>query len=272
MNTRSFIVILFCVALPMVVAAQPNGAPLPPLPNAAPGLPQGQIPPPPPPPPPSMMSSIKKPLHPLMLNMPEIKFGSQGLGIQSCLYVTVTNIWKEAEMIKKLYIIDGKNYNIPSPSQQMLPVIIQPTGNLTMSVCFKPTNTGEHDTRLIIISNDDSVYLPIQGKGLKAEDLAKLPKTGITIVEPTKKSKQWLFKLRLLNESRITMQVFNDLGTLVHTFLTGDVKPAGIYEQEFDTKDKAQSQLLPGTYYLRCVVEEVGKTPPETYTKAFTVK
>lgn len=252
--SRSGLIALFAL-IPCIAAAQPT------IPLTPPAI----IPPP-------LGSKPPMPPHPLMFNTNEVKFGSQGIGIQSCLYVTLTNVSQQPQVVKKLYVADAKDYNIPSPSQQMLPITIQPTSNLTLSVCFKPTKPGEHDSYLALVSGSDSIGFHIQGKGLKANELAKLPKSGMVIVGPTKKNKQWTFSVRVPNESHITMQVFNDLGMLEQTFLMNDLKPEGVYEQNFDGTDKGKKPLPAGTYYLRCVVDEVGKGNSQIFTKMFQLK
>jgi flagellar hook assembly protein FlgD len=94
----------------------------------------------------------------------------------------------------------------------------------------------------------------------------------VTVEAPTKKNKEWTFKIRLTAESRITMQVNNDIGLTVRTFLMNDLKPEGVYEQTFDGTDKGKLPLPPGNYYLRTVIDEVGRNAPQTITKTIVIK
>ncbi|MBS1904701.1 MAG: hypothetical protein JSS75_13425 [Bacteroidetes bacterium] len=224
------------------------------------------------PPPREPMYHGAPPIPPFAFNLSEMKFGAQGIGVQSCMYVQITNTAAVPQVIKKLYVVDGKDYSIPSPSQQMLPITVPQTSNVTISVCFKPTTPGDHNTNLTMVTDRDSIVLPIQGKGLKAEDLAKMPKVGLTIEEPKKHSKQWVFRLRLLAQSRVTMQVFDALGMLVQTYSMNDIKQEGVFEQTFEGLDKGRLPLPSGTYYVRCVVDEVARNNPQIYTKTITIK
>lgn len=257
MRTRSIIAFLIALSiLPSIGRSQRGLVPRPPVNGVAPPPPIGGMPPPP----------------PFTFNLSEMKFGAQGIDVQSCMYVQITNTSRTTQVIKKLYVADGKEYSIPSPSQQMLPVSVQPTSSMTISVCFKPTKPGDHNSYLALLTEKDSFALNIQGKGLKKEDLAKMPKAGLLIEHKKKKSKDWLISLRILAQSRVTMQIFDELGMLVQTFSMNDIKPEGVYEQEFHGLDKGHKPLAPGTYYVRCIVDEIARNTPTIYTKAIEIK
>lgn len=230
---------------------------------------------PPPPPPPAVPPTGMPQPPPFVFNLSELKFGAQGVGVQSCMYVQVTNASTTAQSIKKLYVADGKDFSIQSPSQQMLPVTVPPTSSVTISVCFKPLTSGDHHSYLALVTQNDSFAVQIQARGLKSEDLAKMPKAGLTIEQPKQKkknAKEWLFRVRLLAQARVTLQVFDALGMLVQTYSMNDLKPEGVYEQTFEGLDKGHLPLPPGTYYVRCVVDEIARNSPQTFTQSITIK
>ena len=210
---------------------------------------------------------------PLVCNMNELKFGSQAMGVESCLQVTITNTSPAAQTITKLFTDDDKRYSIPSPSHQMLPISIQPHSNLTLSLCFKPEKTGEFLTRLVIATPQDSIVIPVEGKGIKPEDVGKLPKMELTVMKPKKKGGAWSLKYRLISQSKITLQVFDELGNLRATLLNGAFKNEGVYEQPFDGTDKDKKKLPPGKYYARAQIEEIARGNQMTkFTKEIEIK
>ena len=210
-------------------------------------------------------------VDPITLNVKELKFGSQGVGVESCMYVTITNTSGGAQAMTRLSIDDGKRYSIPSPSQQMLPISIQPKSNLTIGVCFKPEKVGEFKTRLVITTAQDSVVIPVEGKGIKPEDVGKLPKTEFSVSK--KKKHEWNIKLRLVSPAKINLQLFDDLGVSKFTFLNNDFKNEGLYEIPFDGLDKDKKKIPEGKYYLRCVIEEPGRgTQATKFTKGIEIE
>lgn len=212
-----------------------------------------------------------EPIPPFVFNVNEVRFGSQGIGVQSCMYVTLTNTTDAPQAVKRLYVVDGKNYAVPAPTPQMMPITIQAKGQLTISICFKASTVGEHNSTLVLVSTNDSVSVGVQGKGLKPEDLAKKPITDFTILKPSKKEKSWRFKLQLVGQSRITLQLFDALGVLVRSFLEKDIKPEGVFELPFDGTDKAKLPIANGTYYIRCAIDEIGRNSPQIITRILKV-
>ena len=216
----------------------------------------------PPPPPPPLVSNIN-----------ELRFGAQATGVESCLQVTITNTSAAAQTISKIFTGDPKHYTIPSPSQKMLPISIQPHSNLALSLCFKPEKVGEFKTRLVIGTPMDSVVLPVDGKGIKPEDVGKLPKTEFSLIKPKKKSHVWTMKYQLISQAKITLQLFDDLGNSKITFLNGAFKNEGSYEMTFDGTDREKNKLPPGIYYVRCQIEEVARgNQPMKFTKELVIK
>ncbi len=205
------------------------------------------------------------------LNVTELKFGSQGVGVESCMYVTITNPGGAAQTMTQLSVDDEKRYSIPSPSHQMLPISIQPKSSLTISVCFKPEKVGEFKSRLVIKSAMDSSVIRIDGKGIKPEDVGKLPKTEFSVAK--KKKHEWNMKLQLVSPAKINLQLFDDLGISQYSFLNNDFKNEGLYEIPFDGLNKDKQKLPEGKYYLRCVIEETGRGSQATkYTKAIEIE
>ena len=213
------------------------------------------------------------PPPPFAFNVGELKFGAQGTSVQSCLYVTITNLSPIPQEMTKLFTYDEKNYSIPSPSTAMLPIKVQPQSNLTISVCFKPDKVGEFKTKLVIRTPNDSVVIPVSGKGIKAEDVGKLPKNELVIVKPKKKNTDWKFKLQLISSSKVTLQIFDELGSPKITLLNGDFKNDGTYEIAFDGLDKGKIKLPAGKYFVRCVIEDVTRGNLVTkFTKPIELK
>ncbi len=205
------------------------------------------------------------------LNVKELKFGSQGVGVESCMYVTISNPGGAAQTMTQLSVDDEKRYSIPSPSHQMLPISIQPKSSLTISVCFKPEKVGEFKSRLVIKSAMDSLFISIDGKGIKPEDVGKLPKTEFSVSK--KKRHEWNIKLQLISPAKINLQLFDDLGISKFSFLNNDFKNEGLYEIPFDGLDKDKQKLPEGKYYLRCVIEETGRGNQATkFTKAIEIE
>ncbi|MEP7235663.1 MAG: hypothetical protein ABI778_10235 [Ignavibacteriota bacterium] len=214
------------------------------------------------PPPPVLMSSIAS-----------LRFGAQASGVESCLQVTITNVSQAAQTLTKIYTTDESHYTIPSPSHEMLPINLQPHSSLTLSVCFKPDKPGDYKTHLAINTPADSVILPVEGRGIKTEDVAKLPKVDFTVTKVKKKAHEWMMKYVLTQQSKITIQIFDDLGRLEDTFLNGAFKNEGTYELGFDETDKSRKQLAPGKYFIRCQIEEMARAgQPLKFTKEIEIK
>ncbi|MEI8134297.1 MAG: hypothetical protein WCH46_04345 [bacterium] len=194
----------------------------------------------------------------LTISVPQIRFGAQAVGIESCIKISITNPGNVTQKILQLNTENDRIYSIPSPSQQMLPMNIQPHQTLEISVCFKPVKFGEFPSRLVVRTASDSTIIPISGKGMKTEDISKLPKNDLTIIKPSKKGKgEWTFKLRLISSSKISLQLFDDLGVMCASILNSDLKNEGVYELPFDGLDKQGKKLPSGTYYLRCTIEDI---------------
>jgi hypothetical protein len=214
---------------------------------------------------------------PFAFNMPQIRFGAQATGIESCIKLQITNVTSTPQAITRLEFRGESSqltaFEIPSPSQKMLPISVPPRKPFEISVCFKPASVGSYKTRLIIRTATDSVVLPIDGKGMKPEDIGKLPKTELTVIKPKKKGKDWIFKLQLTNSSKISLQLFDDLGAMTTTLLTNDLKEAGVYDIPFSGLDKDKKKLPKGNYYLRCVIEDVTHTGQVMkFTKVVEIK
>ena len=208
---------------------------------------------------------------PFTFNISELHFGSQGIGVESCMYVTITNSSAAAQTMTGLSVDDEKQYSIPSPSHQMLPISIQPKSNLTISVCFKPGKVGQFKTRLVIKSSVDSSVIPVDGKGIKPEDVGKLPKTEFSVTK--KKKHEWNIKLQLVSPAKINLQLFDDLGVSKFSFLNNDFKNEGLYEIPFNGLDKDKQKIPEGKYYLRCVVEDIARGNMTTkFTKVIEIE
>ncbi|MFI5264616.1 MAG: hypothetical protein ACHQM6_08885 [Candidatus Kapaibacterium sp.] len=240
---------------------------------------------------------------PFAFNMPQIRFGAQATDIEACIKLQITNVTSTAQAITKLEFtgeslkaaskqLTAKSkkkkaassepaaassapsaFEILSPSPKMLPISVAPHKPFEISVCFKPLSVGTYKTRLVIRTATDSVVLPIDGKGMKPEEISKLPKTDVMVIKPKKKGKDWIFKLQLASSSKISLQLFDALGNMTASLLTNDLKETGVYDIPFSGLDKDKKKLPPGNYYLRCVIEEVTHiSVPMKFTKVVEIK
>jgi len=211
---------------------------------------------------------------PFAFNLPELKFGAQGTAIESCSKITITNMSSSTQTITGIFCDDNKNYTIPTPEQKMMPMRVEARKNFEISVCFKPVKVGEYKTRLVIRTANDSSVLPVSGKGLKPEDMSKLPKNDVIVIKPKKKGKPWTFKLQVIASSKVTMQLFDDLGAMAMEYYTNDLKNEGVYEVSFEGLDKNKKKLPSGNYYLRCIIEDITRTGGQTtkFTKVVQIK
>src|SRR5690242_8293660 len=91
----------------------------------------------------------------------EVKFGAQGVGIQSCQYVVVKNTTDQSQVVIGLGTSDPTHFSIPSPTQAMLPITIRRGGTLTLSVCFTPDKIGDFNTALTFRTGNEAFVLPI---------------------------------------------------------------------------------------------------------------
>ena len=141
---------------------------------------------------------------------------------------------------------------------------------MTISVCFKPEKTGEFKTRLVIKTPQDSTVIPVDGKGIKPEDVGKLPKTEFSV---SKKKHEWRMKLQLVSPAKINLALFDDLGLSKVTFLNNDFKNEGLYEIPFDGLDKDKHKLPEGNYYIRCMIEDIARGSMMTkFTKKIEIE
>jgi len=209
---------------------------------------------------------------PFAFNMPQIRFGAQASGIESCIKVTITNVTNSPQVITQLFVDDEKNYSIPSPSQKMLPISVPPKKPFDLSLCFKPAKIGTYKTRLTLKTISDSIILPIDGKGMKPEDISKLPKNELTVIKPKKKGADWTFKLQLISPAKITLQLFDALGVMAVNLLNNDYKDEGTYEIPYSGLDRDKKKLTEGNYYLRCVIEDVARNQTTKFTKLIEIK
>jgi len=208
----------------------------------------------------------------ISFNMQEVKFGGQATEVESCIHVQIINTSKTPQRITAIYVEDERNYSLPSPNKKMFPLTISPTKNLDVSVCFNPKAAKSYPSRLVVRTESDSSTLPISGKGMKPADLKKLPKNDLIIMKARGKRKQQTFKVQLVNDSKITLQLYDALGAVKLTYANGDIKKEGVYEYTFDGLDSQKKKLEPGTYYLRCEINEVSRIGATTkFTKVVKI-
>src|SRR5437763_567471 len=107
----------------------------------------------------------------ISFSITEVKFGGQATEVESCIHVQIINLSKTPQRITAIYVEDEKNYSLPSPSKKMFPLTLSPTKNIDISVCFKPNAAKTYPSQLVVKTEQDSVILPISGKGMKPADL-----------------------------------------------------------------------------------------------------
>lgn len=207
----------------------------------------------------------------LSFSLKEMGFGSQGTGIISCQYLTVHNNSLDTLSIHDITCNMGKIFTVPSPAKSMYPVLMYPKRSMTISVCFTPNKPGDFKGNITFKMKDDSTSIPIWGKGIKPEDVGKQPKTDVTVV-PHKKGKEARIKVYLATQSKVILQVMDDLGSVVKSYFNNEVVNPGNYEQIFDCTDKGGKKLPPGTFYARTLITDINTNKETKMTKMFTIK
>lgn len=208
----------------------------------------------------------------LEFDQKEVKFGAAGTGIQTCQYVTIKNVTDQPQVVIGLQTAHPTQFSVPSPSQEMLPITIRRGGTMTMSVCFTPDKVGEFKTELTLRTGKETIKVPISGKGIKPEDVGKLPKTDIVIKTPKKKKKDWIFELKLPKASKLVLQLLDPLGASIKTYVNNEIINEGNYEFAFSGIDPSGKKVEAGTYYVRLTGNELYTNKEIKLTKMFVVK
>lgn len=208
----------------------------------------------------------------LEFDQKEVKFGASGAGIQTCQYLTVKNTTDQPQVVIGLQTSNPAQFSIPSPTQEMLPITIRRGGTMTMSICFTPDKVGDFKTELSLRTGKEVVKLPISGKGIKPEDVARLPKTEITISAPKKKKKDWIIGLKLPKSSKLVLQLLDPLGTTVKTYVNNEIMNEGNYEFAFNGTDAAGKKVEAGSYYVRMTGAEMYTNKEIKISKMFAYK
>lgn len=207
----------------------------------------------------------------LSFSLKEMGFGSQGTGIISCQYLTVYNNSLDTLSIKDISCHMGKIFTVPSPAKSMYPVLMYPKRSMTISVCFTPDKPGDFKSKILFTFGNDSASIPIWGKGIKPEDVSKQPKTDVSVV-PHKKGKEAMIKVYLATQSKVILQIMDDLGSVVKSYFNNEVVNPGNYEQIFDCTDKGGKKLPVGTFYARSLITDISTNKEIKTTKMFTIK
>jgi hypothetical protein len=207
----------------------------------------------------------------LSFSLKEMGFGSQGVGIIACQYLTVYNNSLDTLSIREITCNMGKIFTVPSPAKSMYPVVMYPKRSMTISVCFTPDKPGEFKNLITFKMANDSLSIPIWGKGIKPEDISKQPKTNVSVV-PHKKGKEAMIKIYLATQSKVILQIIDDLGSVVRSYFNNEVVNPGNYEQIFDCTDKGGKKLASGTFYARTIITDVNTNKETKMTKMFTIK
>jgi hypothetical protein len=207
----------------------------------------------------------------LTFSLKEMGFGSQGTGIIACQYLTVYNNSLDTLSIREITCNMGRVFTVPSPAKSMYPVLMLPKRSMVISVCFTPDKPSDFKSRIVFKTINDSASIPIWGKGIKPEDVAKQPKTDITVI-PQKKGKEAMIKIYLATQSKVILQIVDELGSVVRGYFNNEVVNPGNYEQIFDCKDKGGKLLLSGTFYARTIMTDVNSNRETKITKMFKIK
>jgi hypothetical protein len=207
----------------------------------------------------------------LSFSLKEMGFGSQGTGIISCQYLTVYNNSLDTLSIQEITCNMGKIFTVPSPAKSMYPVLMYPKRSMTISVCFTPDKPGDFKSNIKFRMGTDSASIPIWGKGIKPEDISKQPKTDVSVVSH-KKGKEAMIKVYLATQSKVILQIMDDLGSVVRSYFNGEIVNPGNYEQIFDCTDKGGKKLPSGTFYARTLITDVNTNKETKMTKMFKIK
>jgi hypothetical protein len=207
----------------------------------------------------------------LKFNLKEMGFGAQGVGTSGCQYIIIQNTSLENAVIKDISTPLSKIFTIPSPAKSMYPVTIQPKRSMTISVCFVPDKPGDYKSKITVLTDRDSTIVPVWGKGVRPEDVAKLPKTDITI-KSLKKGKEASITLELVNQSKVVLQIVDALGNVIKSYFNTEIVNPGRYEQNFDGTEKGGKKLEPGTFYARLIATETNTNHEIKMTKRFEIK
>ncbi len=207
----------------------------------------------------------------LSFSLKEMGFGSQGMGIISCQYLTIHNNSLDTLSIQEITCNMGKVFTVPSPAKSMYPVLMNPKRSMVVSVCFTPDKPGDFKGRISFKMANDSLSIPVWGKGIKPEDISKQPKTDVTVV-PLKKGKEANIKIYLATQSKVILQIIDELGQVVRGYFNNEVVNPGNYEQIFDCKDKGGKKLPSGTFYARTIITDVNTNKEIKMTKMFKIK
>lgn len=202
----------------------------------------------------------------------EVEFGAQGLGIQACQYLTVRNTSDQPLVVIGLGTSDPAHFSIPSPTQAMLPITIRRGGKLDLSVCFTPDKLQGYKAELTFRTGRETAILPISAKGIKPEDVAKLPHTELSIKAPKKKQKDYIISLKMPKSAKLVLQLLDPLGTSIKTYINNEIMNEGNYEFAFNGTDSEGKQLEAGTYYLRLTGSEMYTNKEIKLSKMFSYK
>lgn len=207
----------------------------------------------------------------LSFSLKEMGFGSQGTGIISCQYLTIHNNSLDTLSIQEISCNMGKVFTIPSPAKSMYPILMNPKRSMVVSVCFTPEKAIEYKGKITFRMSKDSLSVPVWGKGIRPEDVSKQAKTNVSVVSQ-KKGKEAKIKIYLASQSKVILQIMDELGQVVRGYFNNEVVNPGNYEQVFDCTDKGGKKLPPGKFYARTIITNIDTNKEIKITRGFTIK
>jgi flagellar hook assembly protein FlgD len=142
---------------------------------------------------------------------------------------------------------------------------------MVISVCFTPNKPGDFKGRISFKMAHDSLSIPVWGKGIRPDEVSKQPKTDVTIVS-LKKGKEANIKIYLATQSKVMLQIMDELGQVVRAYFQNEVVNPGNHEQIFDCTDKGGKKIPSGTFYARTIITDVNTNRETKMTKKFTIK
>lgn len=141
-----------------------------------------------------------------------------------------------------------------------------------MSVCFTPDKVGDYKTEMTFRTGKETFTLPITGKGIKPEDVAKLPHTELSVKAPKKKQKDWIISLKLPKAAKLSLELVDALGSSVKTYVNNEIMNEGNYEFAFNGLDPDNKKYEAGTFYVRLSGVEMYTNKEIKMTKMFAFK
>jgi len=188
---------------------------------------------------------------PVVFERTSLDFLTQGVDQENCANVPLSNKGDGPRTMTILRSSDPKHFRVNSPVQEMMPMLLEPHSSVFINVCFKADKQKEYKATLMAIVDNDTVIIPLTGKGIKQSKATPPPTVTALRAIKGKTRIPRTFAIDVPARASITLEVEDVLGNVVRKLLTSDLKSPGIYEVDFDWTDSASKPLPAGTYFFR---------------------